>query len=486
MVQGQDLYPDNVWSIRNADNSNGRGILYTNVSGEHCHGIYDISDPVRYVRLPQGNDLMSFGTDINNLTEYTFAGPRPYYANEVGFYFPTGNFPTSDIVDSTRRARDVTQQVEVCAGQINSLWAAEFSDSHEPGEEFFQFRYELNRPLRLRAYIVDAANNDAPIRLPDSGDYYGFDGDHGLVTISVPERQIGQAYKLILQIDDDRSTAVENQTPLKEGIRVIGIDSRGLRFMVAHRDGNSGDRIWIDRINRGDTPSRNRGRFKTNYDVMTSSFGGRIKRYTIHFGRDDLYTYEAVQINAQRGTDNTNPWVRQLNGPQIRFTWRNVGSASRSDVSYGFDWRIELPPGWDKNQVTNRQIRFYSGGESAGAIEADDDDARDDIDEFLSGTHNRGVGTFSFGWQHADNDWEMGVGFDFAGRRYRIKLVDHINHGRSPRPGAGTNPTGGVYNTIHPHGRSANIVGNVDHSENSGTHGGHHAGRILWSTSGLR
>ena len=463
-------YADNVWSIRNT--SSGRAIFYTNVEGERCNDVYDITDPVRYVRLPQGNQLISFGEDIDDLTEYTITGPldvdnRRIYANQVGFYFPASTVLNADITDSTPRSINVGLGDGDCQIEITSIHDVRYTDpTVGDGIETLTFSYHTSRVGdRLRVYIIDDTAGlttqravSAPVRINGNHEYYAFDNNSvsGRVSVTVPIRNIGTGYRISLVLESDVSVNREFSTDVKPGVRITSIDGAGMHFITADNHSSGADDIWIDRTRRDPTQSsvRNFRWFKRSTregDIAQnwSYKGGVVKKYTTLFNSRDhtvgrLRPYESVEVNFQRPGRHVVS-TEQLNGPRIRFTWDTNAPRNNGDVRIVLNWRLELPPGWSTSRLGSRQIRLYSrdNGVNVESFSV----ARTNINDFLNGMNVRGGGITH---RYADNDWELGVRFTYAGSTYEIKLVDNVAHGEhnGGRAKSGSGRAGGLYNGI--------------------------------------
>ena len=455
--------PTDVWGIRNVvrNSDNVQTSVYLSRSSEDlCFDGFTISAPTRFVRIPSsGNNIIGVGTDVNNLTNYTVLGsfaPQPQW----GFYIGSGQ--------SRSRANEVAR---VCVNRVTEIRDVRFSGGD--GQEIIAFTYEAITSGRFRVWVEDAANGHTRVRLNGGTlDYYERNGGTvDPISFTVPQRQVGNAYVIKMAATTDLDIPISQETPIIQGTRVISIDSRGVQFITASNNVGA-DNIWLDRIQREPGAGRNRGRFKEGATRHWSRAGGKIRRYTINFnqpsgGSHDLYTYEAIQINTQREGDS-NRWIRQLNGPRIHMTWRQTAAPSKSDVWYNIKWRLELPPGWNQNDISQTQIRLYSAGNDIPWT-IGGDQYGGNVADLLSN------GAVLTNWRYADNNWEVGVGFHYHGSTYRIKLVDHVSHGGA-YPTSGSAYTGGVYNQI------GGTPWNYDFYSNRHTTGGHHPGSINFNS----
>ena len=352
--------------------------------------------------------------------------------------------------------------------EVTEIRGARFSGGGD-GHEILSFNYSATRASRFRVWIVDVGSgSDVPVRLVSFGDYYEFDGSASRpISITIPEREVGNAYEIRMAAVSDLDIPISQETPIVGGTKITNINSDRVEFLTASND-LGGDVIWLDRFHRGDTPGRSQGRFKTGATGVSTSAGGKIRRYVVRFSRTDLYTYEGVQVNAQRGAQS-NRHDRALNGPTIEYTWRNAGAQNNDDAWINIQWRVNLPPGWSESGLSNYQIRIWSRDNGVNRIHLNN--AADSRSEFLSGNNTWGGGITH---RYADNDWELGVGVNYNGRTYRIKIVDNVGHGEhngGNRPRNGDR-TGGVTNSI------GGVPINRDHSGTSSTHGGHRPGSI--------
>ena len=452
--------PTDVWGIRNVvrNSDNEQVSVYLSRSSEDlCLDGFTISAPTRYVRIPSsGDNIVGVGTDLNSLTNYTVLGsfaPQP----QGGAYTGSGQ----------NRSRTTTT-ANTCVNRVTGIRNVRFSGGGD-GHEFLSFNYSATEAGRFRVWIVDVGSgNDVPVRLVSFGDYYEFDGGASRpISITVPERELGNAYEIRMAAVSDLDLAIVQETPIIGGTRITNINSSRIEFITASNDLGADD-IWLDRFHRGDSPSRSRGRFKTGARLVEERVGGKIREYVVTFGSTELYTYEGIQVNAQRGAQS-NRHDRALNGPTIEYTWRNAGARDNDDAWINIQWRVNLPPGWRESGLSNYQIRIYSRDNGVNRIHLNN--AADSRSEFLSGNNTWGSGITH---RYADNDWELGVGVDYNGRTYRIKIVDNVGHGEhngGNRPRNGDR-TGGVTNSI------GGVPINRDHSGTSSTHGGHRPGSI--------
>ena len=462
--------PRDVFGIRDLLLENGdsfQRIQYlTRSAAELCHADHDIADTAhRYVRIPSsGANIIGIGTDANSLTNYTVLGsfrsqPR------TGFYGAnTGGLLSSQINWNTvPRTRLAETDPTPCETRVTEIRDINFSGGD--GIEVLSFHYTANEPSLFRVWVIDVANGNTPVRVANNREYYEFHGGTvDPVSFSVPQRQIGNVYEIRMAAVSDLDLVTIQEAPIVVGTRILSIDSRGLQFITASNNAGA-DNIWLDRIHRGDTPSRNRNRFKEGVTTKHwSRAGDKVRRYTISFSNGELYTYESIQLNTQR-TGDSNRWVRQLNGPRVHFTWRNRAS---NDAWYSLNWRVELPPGWTASDISNPQVRMYSRGNDLPWTLNPDVSVSQMLNSHQTLTN----------WRYTDNEWELGVRFTARGRTYAIKLVDHISHNEDRRT-SGTDRTGGLYNQVRNTGRNGNEPWNYDfYSNRNQNGGGHHPGRV--------
>ena len=444
----QNQLPTDVWGIRNTGFQGqtplSHRVYLSRSSEELCHDMFEIADPSRYVRIPSsGDNIIGVGTDLNNLTNYTVLGsftPQPRF----GFYEAHQQHDGVDFETVARTRSGAYNDPAPCVNRVTEIRDVRFS-VNGAGDEIIAFTYEASAPGRFRVWIEDAGNNNARVRVNGgTADHYERNGGTvDPVSLSLPRRQVGNAYVIKMAAVSDLDEVYSQEAPIVGGTRITNINSDRIEFITASNDLGP-DVIWLDRFHRENRPSsRTRGRFKTGATKNWERAGGKIRKFTVEFGSTDLYTYEGVQVNAERG-EQPNRSVRALNGATITFTWRNAGEPSKGDAWIGINWRLELPPGWRESGITNPQIRIYSND---GNLRTTTREGADDRDELLSGSYNFGGGNT---WRYADNDWELGVGFNYNGRTYRIKLVDNVGHGEhngGNRP-TGSDRAGGMRNEI--------------------------------------
>ena len=436
----------------------------TQVTDRLCHPGYNIGEVLSYVTL--NSNSITIGSDpvIDTGTTYNTVGDYRSNINLIsrrGWY----NRGLRTGLNGGFDWRQIGQQGDPipCETRVTEIRDINFSGGD--GIEVLSFHYTANKANQFRVWVVDVANGNTPVRVANDREYFQFHGGTvDPVSFSVPQRQIGNAYEIRMAAVSDLDLVTTQEAPIVVGTRILSIDSRGLQFITASNNVGA-DNIWLDRIHRGDTPSRNRGRFKEGVTTRHwSRAGGKVRRFTINFNDGDLYTYEGIQLNTQRAGDS-NRWVRQLNGPRVHFTWRNIAS---NDAELYLNWRVELPPGWSESGITNPQYRLYS---ASGDIPWTINNTNISVGDMLSGNYRIS------NWRYVDNFWELGIRFNYAGRTYGIKLEDHVSHNEDRRR-SGDDRTGGLYNQI------GGTPWNYDfYSNRNSNGGGHHPGTINFNNS---
>ena len=421
------------------------------------------------------------GDAADDITSYKKVSPGDRYNVNVLLFNTNGRLRTQEVFwhQDVRYGRtEFDYPKQICYADITEIYDVEFSDHNgDRNLEVLRFTYRATESDRFRARVVDAANRNAPVRINGNNQWFEFDGGtNAIVTLSLPRRQAGVAYKIILSSNNDLDNTMEYETPFRDGLRFLSIDGRGVQFIVARRGNNTNDNIWVDRrpAVRGQTQDRRTNRFKRTNGSIYNSLGdgryrsgdvtldwqvngGQIKKYTINLDPGELRAWESINIVANRGSYRTTG--RQLNGPLVRFTWSVAynGGNSRSDGSYNtvLEYNAILPPGWNRDDVR-------ISGDAGRAYTRDG--AATSTNRFGGRNATHGV-IRVVSWEYMDNWWEFGYRVDYNGQRYLIKIEDHISH-CGDRLGTGSrrttrNQNGGVFNNVTDEGM---VIGNIDHS----------------------
>ena len=492
--------PTNVWAVRSVvpegDTSYPQTVnrYLTTASGDLCHPGYNIGEILSYTKLnATADNRVEIGTDLNNLTPYVGVGnwrSELSVTPQRGFYNynPSRSSLQAEVSDWTRfpTAGDPV----FCNNEITSISNVRISAYNDQFERL-HFSYNSLSPTRVRVIVsgdagIDRDNSNGawrvPIRWVENGGentelVHTTEAGSGSYSVLVPKREVGTVYRLNLSPSEregnlgHRNHVVEDVVP---GAFITNIHSRELQIVIASNspDGSS---IWIDRISRegtgrdADNFYSRFGRNSDRFEETASRAGGRLKRYRVRFYGEDLRPYEAIRVDYNKGGHVGR--IDQLNGPIINFTWVNNGARNRDDSNLSLRWRLDLPPGWSSSRFTNTLIRFYSDdgfrpGAATNVARVDfpnNTDSRRNASAFVEGQYSGG------NWRWHDNEWELGVSLDYEGRRYRIKLEDHVSH-NSGRPESGPRE-GGLRNGIR------------SRVTNTGERGGSHGGSINYNNS---
>ena len=469
-ISGLSIAQQNRWVVRSVipegDQSYSQSVnrlLTQRTDNDICHPGFNIGEVLSYVQLnATADNVVQIGTNPNALVSYTGVGnwregvsvwrQRGWYS-----YFVTR--PAGIDIINWNQISGQGDPIN-CSNDLTDVQAT-ISGSDED-DEILAIRYRVRDRDNLRITIRNELY-DSNVNINGSSNPHVFDANGlGTRSIRVPKRRSGDIYTIRVAFDNDLDNYEETTLQIVNGIRVESIDRYGINFIVADRGNTGTDNIRLDRVHRGDDTSRNQNSFDTASQRFSRA-GGRVRAYVSHYD-GKLRAYEAVRIVARRG-GNERTYI-QLNGPTIEFTWFNRGVSNRDNVNLNLHWKLILPPGWSKTRLTNRGIRFFSNdGYRPFAIAATTTTRYrnvSNVDTFIQGSLNN----FNL-WQYMDNNWEVGVNFDYNGLNYRIKIVDHVGHGNG-RPER-TDYRGGART-----GHSGRVT-------NFNEVGGSHSGSITWN-----
>ena len=486
--------PTNVWAVRSVvpegDTSYNQNVnrYFTTASGDLCHPGYNIGEILSYTKLnATADNRVEIGTDLNNLTPQVGVGEWRAglsISPQRGWYNRRVERPAGEDIIVWEK---ISQQGDprFCNNAITSISNVRISAYNNQFERL-HFSYNSLSPTRLRVIVsgdagIDRDNTNGvwrvPIRWVENGGennelVHTTEAGSGSYSVLVPKRQVGTVYRLNLSPGEREGNlghmnhVVEDVVP---GAFLTNINRNTLEFVIAS-DSPDGASVWIDRISR-DGNDRDANNFYSRFGNNSSRFvetanraGGKLRRYRVNIHTGDLNPYEAVRIDFNKGGYIGH--LEQLNGPTITFGWHNNGARNRDDSHLSLNWDIDLPPGWDRSGLTNTIVRFFSN-DGYGALRVaaetytlEPRNTRNNGSAFLMGGHGHS------NWEYHDNAWELGVSLDYRGSRYRIKLVDRVDHNHpNGRPEGGPR-AGSISNGIR------------SNANNRDTRGGSHNGYI--------
>ena len=239
------------------------------------------------------------------------------------------------------------------------------------------------------------------------------------IRIYVAKRQVGDVYALIVSADGSGQLTDILHEPefIAPGHIVTNINSDFLDFEI-HGSVDT-PRIFIDRLaNQAEGYRRfDNDRWREGDLQERNSFNPAIKKYRLNFN-GSIRPYEGVRVDYQVGGSGTTRQFTQLNGPTIRFRWSTQAVSNGRVNQTGLYWYLDLPPGWEANQMGARIVRFYThdGGTRRQTFFPNIND-----NNWISGNLTAGDEEF------VDNLWEMGVSFYYRNQHYHQKLLDHVS-----------------------------------------------------------